>query len=102
MSDMFPEPSIEANTFTIYSINSCPYCINAIELLSNDRYIIIKCDDYKKNNRNEFLDFMDKITLVKHRTFPMIFHETKFIGGFTDLKIYHKKLNLKIIEVDDF
>jgi len=103
-----PLPSTNINIFTIYSISSCPYCVRAKELLDKDNTVVINCDEFRKNDREGFLKFMDELTHINHRTFPMIFHGTKFIGGFDKTEIYYKELIAKekaikeMIQIDDF
>jgi len=100
-----PLPSTNANSFTIYSISSCPYCTKVKELLEKENPIIINCDEYRKNDRETFLKIMDGLTGLEYRTFPMVFHGTKFIGGYDNSVIYYKQIikeMIEITEVDDF
>ncbi len=71
--------------FTIYSKNDCPYCIKAKKVLDNDnlKYLIIYCDQYLIENRHSFIEFMSQYT--NQKTFPYIFYNGTFIGGFTEL-----------------
>lgn len=80
-------------TYTIYSKHGCPYCTKAKSLLSNQtpRTYVVECDDYLQDNKAAFLDFIKEIAGVEHRTFPMIFYDGKFIGGYTETQVYHDK-----------
>ena len=80
---MFQKPS--STGYTIYSKSGCPYCIKAKTLLNIDNPIIINCDEYLVDNKEEFLQFIKEYALKEHKTFPMIFCDTKFIGGYSDL-----------------
>ena len=104
----FPFPSTELNVFTIYSIDLCPYCEKVKNLLINEQVLIINCDEFKKNYRDDFLVHMDLFT-NGHRSFPMVFHNNKFIGGFDNTKTYYdqnqiNKTNVEksLIEINDF
>ena len=99
-------PSTDKNVFTVYSIKPCPYCKKVKQLLKDkgEQYNVINCNEYRKNNRDDFLKFINELTQTDHKTFPMVFHGTKFIGGFDKTSIYFEQLesikNMK--EVDDF
>lgn len=84
----------DADKYTIYSKHGCPYCIKAKILLSNiePKPTIIECDEYIVSNKDAFLDFIKGIIGKEYRTFPMIFHNGSFIGGYNDTKEYHDKL----------
>lgn len=101
----FPLPNV-FDCWTIYSINPCPYCRKAKELLTaeNEKITLINCNDFRKNNREEFLKFIHELTQTDHKTFPMIFHEGKFIGGYDKLCIYYQehKMRKQLIETSDF
>lgn len=83
-----------SNTYTIYSKSDCSFCKKAKQLLSNvePKPLIIECNDYLLQNRKEFLDFIFTCAGREYKTFPMVFHNGTFIGGFTELKEYHSNL----------
>jgi glutaredoxin len=95
---LFSLPS--TNSYTIYSISDCPYCDKVKELLKDKKPepVIINCDQFKQNSREEFLTFMKEITNQDWKTFPMVFHNGKFIGGYSDTENYFDNL----IETEDF
>lgn len=77
------------NVFTIYSKSGCSYCVKAKNLLKdkNKQMHIIDCDDYLLENKEGFLDFIQNLAAGKeHRTFPIVFYNTQYIGGFTELQ----------------
>ena len=76
------------NTFTIYTKSDCSYCTKVKELLKDESVVVVNCDEYLESNRDMFLQTMDSITGHIHRTFPFVFHHTKFIGGYDDTVIY--------------
>jgi glutaredoxin len=102
---IFPLPD-ETNAWTVYSINPCPYCRKAKELLSinEEQFTLINCNDFKKNHREDFLQFIHELTQTDHKTFPIIFHEGKFIGGYDKLCVYYEeyKKRKQLVETDDF
>jgi len=64
----------------------CPYCINAETFLNSNN---IK---YEKLDYTQHRDLDSEITTrTGHRTYPKIYLDGKFIGGYTDLiKKYNK------------
>jgi glutaredoxin len=91
------------NVFTIYSKSGCLYCTKAKNLLiqNNFLFIEINCDDYLNKDKENFLLFMKERIGKEYRTFPMIFKDTQFIGGFTETQDYVNK-NLCFDKNDDF
>jgi glutaredoxin len=79
--------------FTIYSKNGCSYCTKVKALLMEKEifFLDVNCDEYLINNREEFLSFIKEIANKEHRTFPMVFKDGKFIGGFTETREYFDK-----------
>lgn len=75
----------QENGYTIYSKQDCTFCIKAKKLLDDDKhtYTTIYCDDILLNKRIEFLNFMAQYTSQK--TFPFIFYNETFIGGYQEL-----------------
>lgn len=58
----------------------CPFCENAKDFL-NKRNIKFKEFDYK-----QYTTLSDEITKIyKHKTYPKIFIDQEFVGGFSDL-----------------
>lgn len=58
----------------------CPWCTDAMELLDSRKtlYAPLDCAKYKE------LD-ADITARTKHKTYPKIYLERRFIGGYTDL-----------------
>jgi glutaredoxin len=79
------------DNYTIYTKSGCKYCVKAKDLLINEVYEVIDCDDYLTNDKEDFLTFMKGIIGREYRTFPMVFDRVGcFIGGFTELKACYK------------
>jgi glutaredoxin len=76
--------------FTIYSKSGCINCRNVKHLLTNKNieYHIINCDEYLLENRTEFLQFIQQLTQMNWKTFPLVFHNENFIGGFKETEDY--------------
>jgi glutaredoxin len=76
--------------FTIYSKSGCPNCTNVKKLLQENKmeYLLIDCDEYLIEERDKFLEFIVDISKKEVKTFPMIFFDDKFVGGFKETKEY--------------
>ena len=82
--------------FTIYSKNGCSYCTKVKTLLMEKDifFLDVNCDEYLINNKEEFLSFIKEIANKEHRTFPIVFKDATFVGGFTEtLDYFHKQLS---------
>lgn len=91
------------NGFTVYSKSNCNYC-NYLEVLLEDYYkeneenilnntIKINCDQYLTNeeNKKEFIEFIKNVGKIDNvKTFPIVFHDGKCIGGFKETNEYIK------------
>jgi len=84
---------IKPNTvgFTIYSKSNCPFC-NKVQELLKDRFVsTVKCDKYL-DDREKFLLNMSKLTGKDYSlirlSFPVVFYEDIFIGGYNDTVEY--------------
>ena len=76
--------------FTIYSKSGCPNCTSVKKLLQENKmeYLLIDCDEYLIEEREKFLGFIVEICKKEVKTFPMIFFDGKFLGGFKETKEY--------------
>lgn len=73
--------------YTIYTKRDCIFCDKVKELLHDKNVFLVECDDL---DRELFLEFIDKLTPYCHRTFPYVFKDSVFIGGFADTERYEK------------
>jgi glutaredoxin len=80
--------------FTIYSKTDCSYCVKVKQLLMEKQifFLEISCGDYLKEDKDLFLSFIEKRASKKYTTFPMVFKDGVFIGGFTETSAYFDKL----------
>lgn len=78
------------NKFTIYSKSGCINCRKVKDLLTQKglQYKIINCDEYLLEDRINFLQFIQNITNMDWKTFPMVFFNDEFIGGFEQTSDY--------------
>lgn len=81
-------PAPTNNSYTIYAKSGCGYCTKAKELLQNERPqpLVVNCDDYLSDNKREFLNQMQALIGREYKTFPMIFKNGIFVGGYTETK----------------
>ena len=83
------------DSFTVYSKSNCRYCTLVKSLLNENKipFIEIDCDDYLLQDKEYFLNYIKEKTGRHHKTFPMVFCDGKFIGGFVETE--------RLIEFDD-
>lgn len=80
--------------FTIYSKTDCSYCVKVKKLLMEKQifFLDIECGEYLCEDRDGFLSFIEKHASKKYTTFPMVFKDGVFLGGFTETNDYFEKL----------
>jgi hypothetical protein len=88
----YPKP--ENRIFTIYSKSGCNYCIKVKKILEEKKhsFIIINCDKFILENKDDFLSFMQNIIGKEYRLFPMVFNDNTFIGGYNETLKYLDQL----------
>jgi glutaredoxin len=74
--------------FTIYSKSGCPSCVKVKNLLINHTFTIVDCDEYLFDERDNFLLFIKELSGQDVKTFPMVFNDAKFVGGYQDTKTF--------------
>jgi glutaredoxin 1/glutaredoxin 3 len=79
--------------YTIYTKNGCPFCVKAKDLLDVYQPYIVDCDVYLSENKEGFLEYVQRMTNIRYRTFPMIFFNGYFVGGYTEIKTHLDKEN---------
>ena len=83
----YPKP-FDTN-FTVYTVTKCGYCNRfKHELRKHGREPpeVILCDEFVSTpeQKRNFFAHVNTMTTKPHYTFPIIFHNGKYIGGFTD------------------
>jgi glutaredoxin len=88
----FNEP-LDKN-FTIYSKSGCINCTQLKKILKEKFFVFeeINCDEFLIENKSEFLSFIENKIGKKHNTFPMVFYNGNFIGGYLDTFTFIDKL----------
>jgi len=88
--------------FTIYSKSGCPNCTKVKKLLLDKQsfFVDISCDEYLLEDKEGFLSFIKERANKEYKTFPMVFYDGKFIGGFAEIKLHFDKLSC--FSNDDF
>jgi len=86
MNMNIPHPA--NHSYTIYSKSGCIYCTKAKELLQNEKpkLLYVDCDKFLLENKEEFLNQMKKLIGREYKTFPMIFKNGVFLGGYMETK----------------
>jgi len=87
-----PEYPIPSTTgFTVYTKTDCKYCGMVKELLEEEEAQYVQCDQYL-DAKEAFLAFIESKGGKGHKSFPMVFYNGTFVGGFTEtLKLCKKK-----------
>ena len=80
--------------FTIYSKSGCYNCTKVKQLLRDKKifFLEIDCDEFLIEDKEGFLLFIKERANKEYRTFPMVFKDGKFIGGFDETQIFVDKL----------
>ena len=81
--------------YTLYSKSGCPNCTKVKHLLKSvePANLIVDCDDYLIENKQDFLQFIESLAGKEWKTFPMIFHNGQFVGGYQETIVYYEKQN---------
>lgn len=76
--------------YVIYTKSGCDFCRKLKNLLTleNKTFTEINCDQHLIKNRQSFLSSMKTIIGKEWKTFPMVFVNSIFIGGYTETTKY--------------
>lgn len=79
----FPVP--QSTGFTVYTKTDCSYCAKVKLLLETLEYpyTAVNCDEYLAE-KEKFLTFIQGIAGKEHKTFPIVFFDGQYIGGYDD------------------
>ena len=71
--------------FTVYGRTGCKFCEKVKKVLEDFdvEYTYVNCDPYL-SQKEAFLAFIEGLAGQEHRTFPMVFSTTTFVGGYTE------------------
>jgi len=100
-----PHPT--SDRFTVYTKKNCSYCEKVKDALEHsfETPEIIPCDDFltddfltndfltnsNSTNKERFVAFMNSLTKDKFKTFPVVFFDKTFIGGYNETVLYLQK-----------
>ena len=82
--------------FTIYSKSGCPNCVKSKSLL-NSKHLLLKvvnCDEYILEDKEAFLLFITSVSNVEIKSFPIVFYDGKFVGGYNEIIPFVEELLL--------
>jgi len=94
-------PECRDRHYTIFTKSQCKYCDNIKSLMIEEKEDVeyISCDEMLRINRDSFIDFMKKRTNVETITFPIVFYNGVYVGGYDD---YHEKVKQRCFDNLDF
>jgi glutaredoxin len=80
--------------FTIYSKSGCSNCTKAKQLIKDKHLLfnVVDCDNYLIEEKELFLNFIKDQANQTITTFPIIFCESKFVGGYQETIKFIDKL----------
>ncbi|MFY7729902.1 MAG: glutaredoxin [Flavobacterium sp.] len=73
----------ESKGFTVYSKSGCPQCWTVKQHIKEKHFLLteINCDEYLLEDKEAFLESIQEYTKVAQKTFPMVFYDGKYLGG---------------------
>jgi glutaredoxin len=91
-----------SNNYTIYTKSGCPNCTKVKKLLESEseKPLIVDCDDWLIEDKPAFLEFIREKAGKECKTFPMVFHNGKFLGGFDETVGFKKKQEAFSLDAD--
>jgi glutaredoxin len=87
---------MDTKGFFIYSKSDCKYCVQVKKLLDliGMHYNSKECVFESEEEKQEFLNMIKEKNNGKvWNTFPMVFHDGNFIGGYKETGVYLEKMN---------
>jgi glutaredoxin len=95
-------PNPLEDEITIYSKSACINCVKVKTLLkeNNIKFTIINCDEFILEDKPGFLQFIHLLVGTEYKTFPMVFLNKTFIGGYKETEDYLTKLRQKELIFD--
>jgi glutaredoxin len=79
------------NDYTIYSKSGCPNCLKIKKYLceAGAKLLVINCDEYILENKENFLSFIEALVGKEVKIFPMVFYDGRYIGGYTETEQHY-------------
>ena len=76
--------------YTIYTKSGCTFCTKAKTMLRNEPVTMVDCDDALIESRAEFFELLRSYGMSStHTTFPLIFYNAVFLGGYTQTRAFY-------------
>ena len=87
--------------YTIYSKSGCINCTKIKKLLleKNIFFMDVQCDEYLLEDKEQFLSFINEKAQKECKTFPMVFYNAIFIGGYLEAKENIEKQEVKFDDI---
>ena len=91
-----------ANNYTIYTKSGCPNCTKVKKFLETIpvKPFIVDCDEWLIEDKPAFLEFIQIKAGKECKTFPMVFHNGEFLGGFDETKCFKEKQDAFSLDTD--
>ena len=68
--------------YFMYTKSHCKWCQKAKETLPN--VVVVNVDHLLPDNKPQFLAFVDSFSGTQPRTFPMVYYNGIYLGGYTE------------------
>ena len=69
--------------YTVLTKEGCKWCVKTKELIPQAHFV--SCEPLLED-RVGFFSEVDQLTGLEYRTFPMVFFNKEFVGGYKELK----------------
>jgi glutaredoxin len=98
--NMFIFPPLDEG-YTIYSKSGCGFCkkIKKLLLEKNIFFLDVQCDEFLLKDKEKFLLFISEKAQKEYKSFPMIFYNGEFVGGYNEVKSNIEKSEVKFDDI---
>jgi glutaredoxin len=100
VENMFIFPPLTEG-YTVYSKSGCGYCTKIKKLLleKNIFFLEVECDNFLLEDKEQFLLFISEKAKKEYKTFPMVFYNGEFVGGYNEVKNNIEKTEIKFDDI---
>ena len=92
------------DNYTIYTKSGCLNCVKVKKILEseteNKKPLIVDCDEWLIEDKPAFLEFIREKAGQECKTFPMVFHNGAYIGGYEETKVFKEKREAFSLDYD--
>jgi glutaredoxin len=87
--------------YTIYSKSGCGFCTKVKKLLLEKQifFLDVQCDELLLENKEQFLLIINEFAQKEYKTFPMVFYNGEFVGGYNEVKNNIEKSEVKFDDI---